>query len=82
MKPEQTIKRIPARPGDLLQYLFTFHSLGVVTSSLTTRRVIEVLDSGGAFVVEGGYRVRARQVTAFIPTGRRARSLELDMDEE
>ncbi|MGI9167137.1 MAG: hypothetical protein ACR2G5_12270 [Pyrinomonadaceae bacterium] len=79
MKPEQTIKRIPAQPGDLLQYLFTFRSLGMMTSSLTTRRVIKVVDNGAAFVVEGGYHVTARQVTTFIPC---TASPEPDMDEE
>ena len=53
------IRRFPANVGDYISYRFG--------SGVTTRRVIEVIDGGRKFVVEGFYNVNATQITAHIP---------------
>ena|SRR5438105_4733371 len=49
--------------GDLLVYRYTSGHW----SGRTTRAVIEVLDGGATFVVDGGYHVSATQILAHIP---------------
>lgn len=60
-------KRHPAQAGDLIQYQFYMPGWFGRETRLSTRRVVEVLDSGASFVVEGGYQIRAAQITVHMP---------------
>lgn len=64
--------------GDLIQYRYSYGRKGNISWALTTRAVIEVVDGGATFVVEGFFNVPARCVTNHIPMHREA---ENDEDE-
>ena len=55
------------RVGDLIQYRYKWREFGVPDHALSTRAVIEVVDGGSKFIVEGFYTVEAAQITAHIP---------------
>ncbi len=57
-------RRVKAQVGDMIQYRYRTSK---ISSSLTTRRVLEVHDAGVAFVVEGFYLVAAIDVITVIP---------------
>jgi hypothetical protein len=61
-------KRVKANAGDLLQYHYDFVGFGGMNdSTVTTSRILSVVDDGAAFVVEGMYTVEAKQVITVIP---------------
>lgn len=52
--------------GDLIQYRYSYGSKGFAQSGITTLAVIEVIDDGSLFVVEGGWNVYAASVITHI----------------
>ena len=55
------------RVGDLIQYRYRWREFGVPDHALSTRAVEEVVNGGASFIVQGGFRVEAAQITAHIP---------------
>lgn len=60
--PRAVVRRPEVKVGDQIQYRI---NLG---RGLITRQVIEVLEDGGKFVVDGFYNVLAREITCHIPS--------------
>jgi hypothetical protein len=70
-------KRLPAvRVGDMIQFRYGWGRDGYAFSSTTTRDVIEVIDGGARFVVQGFLNVEAGCVLHHIPMHRRAEGAE------
>lgn len=57
----------PAQVGDLIQYHYRVPGFVSGSAVLTTREVIEVIEEGAAFIVDGGFRVQATKITTHIP---------------
>lgn len=70
MSDQQSVKRRPKiAVGDLIQYRYSYGTAGTTSSAMTMRTVLEVIDDGARFKVEGGFYVFAGQVTVHIPMG-------------
>jgi hypothetical protein len=59
--------------GDWIQYRYSYGPKGFTQWSQTTRKVMEVMEDGARFVVEGGFTVFAKSVIYHIPMNREAR---------
>lgn len=55
------------RVGDLIQYRYSWGPRGFEYSSITTRAILEILEHGTAFIVEGNFRVEGVSVITHIP---------------
>jgi hypothetical protein len=53
------LRNVRVQVGDLIQYQYQ--------QGRDTRRVIEIVDGGAAFIVEGRYHIGASQITTHIP---------------
>lgn len=67
IQAETLNRRCEIQVGDLIQYRYSYGPKGFTSWSITTRTVIEVVDGGAAFVVEGLFNVPARCVITHIP---------------
>ena len=64
-------KRMPeVKVGDLIHYHYRFLSMGMSQQARSTKEVIEVINGGAQFVVEGGFRINATQIDTHIPMHR------------
>jgi hypothetical protein len=52
--------------GDLIQYRYSYGPKGFTQWGITTRSVIEVIDGGARFKVDGDFIVFAKQITTHI----------------
>ena len=53
--------------GDLIQYRYSYGPKGFTQWAISTRAVMEIIDEGAEFVVEGCFHVFAKNVTTHIP---------------
>lgn len=64
-------KRLPEiAVGDMIQYRYSYGPKGFTQWTQSTRKVVEVIDGGATFVVEGFFNVPAGCVITHIPMGR------------